>query len=151
MVAEHDSNAPFGVGALLKAIGKGKKLDEDVAEALSRLFGIPVGQEGLSRVFQPGFPGIRIFAVEARVAHDQAVEIQLVGIARDGAPVWWGSRAFVRGRDGALELHLEDERIEESYRSRNLTVDLVQRELDLITLVGDGAASRVTIDAHGIS
>src|SRR5262245_55378945 len=151
MVAEHDTSATFGVGTLLKQIGKGKKLDEDVADALSGLFGIPVGHEGLSRVFQPGYPGIRVFAVETRVAPDQAVEVTLVGVARDGAPVWWGSRAFVRGRNGALEIHLEAEEIEPSYRSRNITVDLVQREIDLIALVGDSAAARVTIDAHGIA
>jgi hypothetical protein len=151
MVAEHDISSAFGVGALLKAIGKGRKLDDDVGEALSRLFGVPVGHDGLSRVFQPGYPGIRVFAIEGRVAHDQAVEIVLVGVARDGAPVWWGSRSFCRGRGGALELHLEAEEIEQSHRSRNITVDLVQRELDLIALVGDGASSRVTIDAHGIS
>lgn len=151
MVAEHDTSAAFGVGALLKAIGKGRKLDDDVGEALSRLFGIPVGHEGLSRVFQPGYPGIRVFAIEGRVAHDQAVEIMLVGVARDGAPVWWGQRSFVRGRTGSLEVHLEAEEIDSSLRSRNITVDLVQRELDLIALVGDGSSSRVTIDAHGIS
>lgn len=151
MVAEHDTSATFGVGALLKAIGKGKKLDDDVSDAMSRLFGIPVGHDGLSRVFQPGYPGIRVFAIEARLAPDQAVELTLVGVARDGAPVWWGARAFVRGRNGALELHLEDEVIEQTYRSRNITVDLVQRELDLMALVGDDQPVRVTIDAHGIS
>lgn len=152
MVAEHDTSATFGVGALLKAIGKGKKLDEDVSDALSRLFGIPVGHDGLSRVFQPGYPGIRVYAIEARLAPDQAVELTLVGVARDGAPVWWGARAFVRGRNGALELHLEDEVIDQTYRSRNITVDLVQRELDLMALVGGAdQAVRVTIDAHGIS
>jgi hypothetical protein len=137
-------------GALIKVLGKGRRLAVDVGEALERLFGTPVGNEGLSRLFQPGFPGVRTFVVEARLAPDQAVEMTLVGIARDGAPVCTSSRAFVRGRGGALEIHHGFQEIDEAYRSRNITVDLIQRELDILELVDTGPSSRITIDAEGV-
>src|SRR5262249_55247559 len=139
-----------GVGTLIKAIGKGRRLPEEASEALERLFGCPVGIEGLSRLFQPGFPGVRAFAVEPRVTPDQAVELTIVGIARDGTPVWSSARAFVRGRDGWLEIHHGYNEIDPAYRSRNITTDLMQRELDLMALLSQSPSSRITIDAEGI-
>jgi hypothetical protein len=150
VVAERDAHASIGVDALIKAIGKGRHLPEEASEALERLFGCPVGLEGLSRLFQPGFPGVRAFVVEPRVSPDQAVEVTIVGIARSGAPVWTTARAFVRGRDGWLEIHHGYNEIDPAYRSRNITTDLMQRELDILALLQQGPASRITIDAEDI-
>lgn len=147
--------ASGGIGTLIKAIGKGRRLPDDTGEALQHLFGCAVGLEGLSRLFQPGFPGVRAFAIEARVAEDRAVELTVVGVARDGSPVWTSARAFVRGRDGGLEIHHGSNEIAPEYRSRNITVDLIQRELDLLSLLATGTSdrgargSRITIDAEG--
>jgi hypothetical protein len=149
-VVEAQGPNAAGVDALIKAIGKGRRLPEEASEALERLFGCPVGIEGLSRLFQPGFPGVRAFAIEPRVTPDQAVEITIVGIARDGAPVWTSARAFVQGRDGWLEIHHGYNEIDPAYRSRNITSDLMQRELDIIALLTDNPSSRITIDAEGI-
>lgn len=140
-----------GTDALIKVIGKGRRLTDDVGEALERLFGVPVGAEGLSRLFQPGFPGVRTFVVETHVTSDQCVELTIAGIARDGAPVWSGTRCFVPSRSGALEIHHGVDDIATDYRSRNITVDVTQRELDILELLELGPASRITIDAHGVA
>lgn len=136
---------------VVKLLGKGRRLGGEVGEALERLFQTAIGAEGLSRLYQPGFPGVRSFAVEARVAPDQAVEVTFVLVARDGAPVWIGRRAFVQGRTGALEIQHGEEEIATAYRSRNITVDVVQREIDVLTALGSGPATRITTDAEGVA
>ena len=138
------------VDALMEAVGKGRALEPEAAEALERLLGVGVSLDGLSRLFSPGFPGIRTFAIEVRVAPDHAVELTLVGVARDGSPVWSGTRAFASGRDGSLEIHRGFDVIDPAYQSRNITVDLMQRELDLLALVDRGHSSRLTIDADEV-
>ncbi len=138
------------VGRLLEGVGEGPPLAPSAELALKRLMGARVGLRGLSQLFQPGFPGVRAFAVEVRAAPDQAVELTLVGIARNGAPVWTGSRAFAHGRDGSLEIHRGFDEIEPTYQSRNITVDLMQRELDILALLPSGPNARLTIDAEGI-
>lgn len=135
---------------LLEGVGKGRAIEGPAREVLRRMLGIEVGLDGLSKLFQPGFPGIRTFAVEVHLAPDQAVELTLVGVARDGRPVWTGSRAFAYGRDGSLEIHRGFDEIDPEYQSRNITVDLMQRELDLLQILDEGAASRLTIDAEGV-
>lgn len=134
----------------MDAVGKGRAVEPEAADALERLLGVRVSLDGLSRLFSPGFPGIRTFVIEVRAAPDQAVEISLVGVARDGRPVWSGTRAFVVGRDGSLEIHRGFDEIHPDYQSRNITVDLIQRELDLLALVDRGATSRLTIDADEV-
>lgn len=114
------------------------------------LLGVDCSRDGLARLFQPSFPGVRAFVVQPRVAPDQAVEITLVGIARDGRPVWTGTRAFVLGRDGSLEIHRGFDEIEPAFQHRNTTVDLIQRELELLELTGRGDNCRLTIDAEGV-
>lgn len=134
----------------MDAVGKGRTVEPEAAESLERLLGVRVSLDGLSRLFSPGFPGIRTFAIEVRAAPDQAVELSLVGVARDGRPVWSGTRAFAVGRDGSLEIHRGFDQIHPDYQSRNITVDLIQRELDLLALVDRGATSRLTIDADEV-
>jgi hypothetical protein len=134
----------------IERLGRGGALEPATEAALRRLIGHSVGLEGLSALFEPHFPGVRTFAIQERAAPDQAVEITLVGVARDGSPVWTGSRAFVRGRDGSLEIHRGYDQVVESFRHRNITTDLIQRELDLLELLGGGPRSRLTIDAEGI-
>jgi len=136
--------------SLLESIGRGRPLEASASNALESLIGYQVGLEGLSRLFQPSFPGVKTFAIEERAAPDQAVEITLVGVARDGRPVWTGTRAFVRGRDGSVEIHRGYDEVALEYQSRNITTDLMQRELDLLELFGAGPASRLTIDADGV-
>lgn len=138
------------VDALLEAVGKGRALEPEAAEAMRRLLGLDVSLDGLSRLFAPGFPGIRTFVIELRVAPDHAVELGLVGVARNGRPVWSGTRAFAVGRDGSLEIHRGFDEIDPEYQSRNITVDLMQRELDLLALVDRGHSSRLTIDADEV-
>lgn len=138
------------VESLLEAIAKGRPLPAETATALNRLLGVEARLEGLSRLFQPGFPGIRTFVVDLHEAPDQAVEFTLVGVARSGEPVWTGERAFAFGRDGSLEIHRGFDQIASAYRSRNITVDLMQRELDLLALLRRGANPRLTIDAEGV-
>ncbi len=135
---------------LLEGVGKGSAIDGPAREVLRRMLGVDAGLEGLSRLFAPGFPGIRTYVIEVQLAPDQAVELTLVGVARDGRPVWTGSRAFTYGRDGSLEIHRGFDEIAPEYQSRNITVDLMQRELDLLQILDEGAASRLTIDAEGV-
>ncbi|MCB9648305.1 MAG: hypothetical protein H6730_17120 [Deltaproteobacteria bacterium] len=149
MLTQPDTLRP-GVQSLLETLSKGRPLPNESAEALARLVGVRPGLEGLSRLFQPGFPGIRTFAVDIHAAPDQAVELTLVGVARNGKPVWSGTRAFAFGRDGSLEIHRGFDEIDPEYQSRNITVDLMQRELDLLALLRRGRASRLTIDAEGV-
>lgn len=134
----------------MEDLSRGPRLEPTVATALKRLIGHDVGREGLSRLFQPTFPGVRTFAIEARVAPDQSVEITLLGIARNGRPVWTGKRAFVRGRDGSLEIHRGFDEVDAAYQSRNITTDLMRRELELLEAFGAGPSSRLTIDAEGV-
>lgn len=136
--------------SLLDTLGQGRALEPAASAALLSMIGRQVGLEGLSRLFQPSFPGVKTFAIEERAAPDQAVEISLVGIARDGRPVWTGTRAFVRGRDGSVEIHRGFDEVELAYQSRNITTDLMQRELELLQLFGGGPTSRLTIDADGV-
>lgn len=141
---------PDANSSLLDTLSLGRPLEPAAASALESLVGYRVGLEGLSRLFQPSFPGVKTFAIEARAAPDQAVEISLVGIARDGRPVWTGSRAIVRGRDGSVEIHRGFDEVDLDYQSRNITTDLMQRELELLEMFGAGATSRLTIDADGV-
>lgn len=136
--------------ALLDSLALGRPLEPSAAHALESLIGYHVGLEGLSRLFQPSFPGVKTFAIEERAAPDQAVEITLVGISRDGRPVWTGTRAFVRGRDGSVEIHRGFDEVDLEYQSRNITTDLMQREVELLELFGGGPTSRLTIDADGV-
>ncbi len=136
--------------ALLETANKGRPLEPQVARELRRLMGVDVSLEGLSRVFQPGFTAVRAFIIEAHVAADHAVEFGLIGVARDGRPVWTGSRALCLGRDGSLELHRGFDEIDAEFQSRNITVDLMQRELDLLALLDSGPAARLTIDAENV-
>lgn len=138
------------VAVLLESLTKGRALPQESAQALERLIGVRPGLEGLSGLFQPGFPGIQTFAVDVHATPDQAVELTLVGVARDGEPVWRGTRAFAFGRDGSLEIHRGFDEIDPDYQSRNITVDLMQRELDLLAILERGRASRLTIDADGV-
>lgn len=138
------------VDHLVEVLGKGRPLERDAQEALRHRLGVEVSQEGLSALFQPGFPGIKTFAVEVRQAPDQAIEITLIGVARDGSPVWTAARVLAHGRDGSLELHRGFDEIQPEYQSRNITVDLMQRELDILGYLKGGPNSRLTIDAAGV-
>ncbi|MGF1511726.1 MAG: hypothetical protein ACFB9M_19700 [Myxococcota bacterium] len=135
---------------LVRDLGRGRPLEAGASAAWKRLIGLDVGLEGLSQLFQPSFPGVRTFAVEGRAAPDQAFEVTLVGVSRRGVPVWTGSRAFVRGRDGSLELHRGFDQVDEEFRHRNITVDLIQRELEILESFGGGPSSRLTADAEGV-
>ncbi|NJK88650.1 MAG: hypothetical protein HC923_04110, partial [Myxococcales bacterium] len=136
--------------SLLDSLAKGQPLEPNAELAFERMLGHRVGLEGLSRLFQPSFPGVRTYAIEERAAPDQAVELTLVGVARDGRSVWTGSRAFVRGRDGSLEIHRGFDEVDLEYQSRNITTDLMMRELELLDLFGGGPSARLTIDADSI-
>jgi hypothetical protein len=135
--------------SIIEGLGKGRQLRADASRALSLLLGVPAGREGLSRFFQPGFPGVRSFALEARAEPDQTVDFTVVSIARDGAPVAVARRSLLAGREGALEIHHEHDEVEPAYRSRNLVVDNLRRELALLESVRTGPGSRITIDAEG--
>lgn len=141
--------APTTSDSLSELIGKGRPLPADASERLAALMGVNVGLEGLSRLFQPGFPGVRAFVIEARLAPDQTVEITIAGVDRSGKPVWTGMRAFVPGRDGSLEIHHGYDELDPDCRSRGITVDVIQRELDILALTSSGPAARITIDAEG--
>lgn len=146
MTAEEHEPGPGPVAWL----AEGRALPSDIADGLFALLGFEVSRDGLARLFQPSFPGVRGFIIAPRVAPDRAVEITLVGLARDGHPVWSGSRAFVLGRDGSLELHRGLDRIEPTIQHRNLTVSMLQRELELLRLTSRGPSSRLTVDAEGL-
>ena len=134
---------------LAQILAKGRPFPAGPGDALVALLGTPVGREGLSRFYQPGFPGIRTFVVQCREAADRSVDFTVVGIARDGMPAWTGERAIARGRDGSLEVHHQFDEVSEVYRSRNVLSDSVQRELDLLGCVGCGPGARITADARG--
>lgn len=93
---------------------------------------------------------MRTYVVESRADPDQTVEITVVGVARDGAPIWTAGRVFLRSREGALEIHHTHDEVDLAYRSRNLIVDGVRRELSLLEAVNSGPTARVTIDAVGV-
>lgn len=140
----------MGAGMLLAHLSEGRHFPPNVARALRRILGMDVSRDGFARLFQPSFPGVRAFVLQPRVAPDQAVEMTLVGIARNGRPVWTGSRAFVLGRDGSLEIHRGFDEIDPAFQHRNTTVDLLNREMELLRLTERGPASRLTIDAEGV-
>ncbi len=135
--------------SIIEGLGKGRQLRADASRALAVLLGVPVGREGLGRFFQPSFPGVRTFAIEARAEPDQTVDLTVVAIGRDGAPVAVARRALLHGREGALEIHHELDAVELPYRSRNLVIDNIRRELALLESVRTGPGSRITIDAEG--
>lgn len=131
-------------------LGAGEVFPPAIDRALKSVLGRPVSRDGLARLFQPSFPGVKAFVIEPRVAPDRAVEITVVGVARDGRPVVRGHRAFALGRDGSLELHRGFDRIDPGFQHRNITVDLVNRELELLRLCRRGPSTRVTLDAEGV-
>ena len=130
-------------------LSKGPPVRSDAAAPLKRLFEQAVGLEGLSSVFQPTFPGVRTFAVGVHATPDQAVQVTLVGIARDGEPVWTGTRTFTRSSSGGLEIDLGFDEVDPRYRSRNITVDMFNREMQLLRQLDGGPSCRLTIDADG--
>ncbi|MEL6185284.1 MAG: hypothetical protein AAFU79_11730, partial [Myxococcota bacterium] len=131
-------------------LAAGEPFPPAIDRALKSVLGRPVSRDGLARLFQPSFPGVRAFVIEPRVAPDRAVEITVVGVARNGRPVLHGQRAFALGRDGSLELHRGFDRIDTGFQHRNITVDLVNRELELLRLCRRGPSTRVTFDAEGV-
>ena len=135
---------------LLERLAKGQPMEPRAAAATRRLLGRELSLEGLSRLFQPSFPGVHLFAVGVRVAPDQAVEVSLVGVSREGRPVWTGSRAFVRGRDGSLEIHRGFDSVHPDFQSRNITTDVLGRELEMMRLFDAGPSARITLDADGV-
>ena len=128
---------------------EGRPLPDHIARALRDVLGLDFSLDGLARLFQPSFPGVRAFVVEPRVAPDRAVEITLAGLARDGRPVWASRRAFVLGRDGSLEIHRGYDEVEPGFGHRNIEVDLIHRELELLAQAGTGPSRRITVDAEG--
>ena len=148
MVARPDRSVPRKELDLAD-LSKGADVRIDAREPLQRLLGRPVGLEGLSKLFQPSFPGVRTFAIGVRATPDHAVELTLVGIARDGEPIWTGTRTFSRGPSGALEIHLGFDEVDPRYQSRNITVDMITRELQLLERLDGGPSCRLTIDAEG--
>jgi len=134
----------------LESLARGRPMEPRTASAIRRLLGRELSLEGLSRLFQPSFPGIHLFAVEVRVAPDQAVEVGLVGVSREGRPVWTGTRAFVRGRDGSLEIHRGFDTVHPDFQSRNITTDVLGRELEMLRLFDAGPSARITLDAEGV-
>ncbi len=138
--------------AVLEGLSRGRPPRADAARALFTLLGTSVGREGLSRFFQPGFPGLRTFVVDARADPDQSVELTIVGVARDGAPVWIARRVLLRGRDGSLEIHHLSDHVAPEHRSRNVLVDSVRRELALLEAVRQrGPSARITLEASGVA
>ena len=133
----------------LTDLSKGTPVRSDADGPLRQLLGQPVGLEGLSRLFQPTFPGVRAFAISVRASPDNAVETTLVGIARDGEPVWTGTRTFSRGSGGGLQIHLGFDEVDPRYQSRNITVDLISRQIKLLRQLDGGPSCRLTIDADG--
>ena len=131
-------------------LAKGRRFERDISQGIFNLFGVDVSADGLAGLFQPSFPGVRCFVVQPRLAPDRAVEITLVGISREGRPMWTGTRAFVLGRDGSFELHRGFDQIHPSFRHRNITVDLIHRELNVLRIARRGPTSRITIDAEKV-
>ncbi|MBI4821756.1 MAG: hypothetical protein HY791_36180 [Deltaproteobacteria bacterium] len=138
--------APEGVASTL---ARGRGLRDDVAEAIERLLGVSVGKEGLARALQPGFPGLRTYVVQERSATDRVVEFTVVGVSREGEPVYSGSRAIGLCRDGSLELHHGFDEVDPPFRSRNIFADSLERELAILTELGRGPRPRLTADAEG--
>lgn len=134
----------------MDSLDGGQAFTLPIARGLSHLLGRKVSRDGLSHHLQPSYPGVRTFIVEPRLAPDRAVELSLVGVSRDGRPVWTGERAFVLGRDGSLEVHRGFDRIEPEFQHRSITTDLLHRELELLEVCRRGPSSRLTIDAEGV-
>ncbi len=148
MVARPDRPARYE-DVDLADLSKGASVRRDAAEPLRRLLGRDAGLEGLSRLFQPSFPGVRTFAIGVRATPDHAVELTLVGVARNGEPIWTGTRTFSRGPAGALEIHLGFDEVDPRYQSRNITVDVITSKLALLQRLDGGPSCRLTIDAEG--
>lgn len=142
-----DSRFGSVTNAVTDLLGKGRPFDAVVDQAWFRLFRTPVGREGLSRIFQPGFPGVRTFVVDARVESDGAVSFTIAGMARDGTPAFIGRRTCGRGRMGTLELHRSFDELAPAFRWRNITSDLIRRELELLDATGAATSPRITLDA----
>ncbi|MEM6862315.1 MAG: hypothetical protein AAF627_16400 [Myxococcota bacterium] len=136
--------------ATLESLARGRAMEPRAAAALRRLVGRDISLEGLSQLFQPRFPGVQLFVIEERVAPDQAVEVGLVGVSRSGRPVWTGSRAFVRGRDGSLEIHRGFDVVHPDFQSRNITTDVLRNELEMLRIFDAGPSARITLDAEGV-
>lgn len=136
------------MSAVADLLGKGRPFDPSVDQSWFRLLRSPVGREGLSRIFQPGFPGVRSFVVDAHLEPDGAVAFMIVGIARDGSPAFIGRRTLQRGRRGTLELHRGVDELSPQYRSRNITSDMIRRELELLETAGAASSPRITLDAE---
>ncbi len=135
--------------ALAEILAKGRALPPGPDRALRSMLGVPVGRDGLARALAPSFPGLKTHVVQARITPDRSVDLTLIGVARDGAPVWVAGRSFARGRDGSIELHHCSDELHPDLRRRNVHVDAVRRELDLLRGLDTGPAARVTIDAEG--
>lgn len=137
-----------GTNAVTDLLGKGRPFEPSVDQAWFRLLRTPVGREGLSRIFQPGFPGVRTFVIDAHLEADGAIGFIVAGIARDGSPAFIGRRTLGRGRRGAIELHRGVDELNPTYKSRNITSDLIRRELELLGAAGNSAGARITLDAE---
>lgn len=132
--------------SILSLIGRGKRLRRDADETFHDLFGIDVRLEGLSKLFQPSYPGVRTFVIQARATPDRSVEFTLVGIDRGGRPIWVAERAVATGIEGALEIHRGVDQLAPEALGRGIHVHSVMRELELIRLLDGSEGARITAD-----
>lgn len=147
-MSREEPRAHHGADAVTDLLGKGRPFEPAVDQAWFRLLRTPVGREGLSRIFQPGFPGVRSFVVDAHLEPDGAIAFIVACVARDGVPAFIGRRTLARGRLGSIELHRGVDELNPAYKSRNITTDLIRRELELLGATSGASVPRMTLDAE---
>ena len=130
-------------------LSQGTKFPQEIAVALERIFGQAVSKEGLSKVFQPQFAGIKPYVVQTRLTSNRFVEFLVVGVARDGRAIWSAERSIGFGRDGSVELHHGNDFVDENFRPQNILNDCLENEIQLLNDLDSGPNPRITFDAHG--
>ncbi|MEE2901529.1 MAG: hypothetical protein VYC39_04335 [Myxococcota bacterium] len=130
-------------------LSQGIQFPHEIAIVLERLFGQAVSKEGLSKVFQPQFAGLKPYVVQATLTSNRFVEFLVIGIARDGRPIWSAERSIGLGRDGSIELHHGNDFVDEDFRPQNILNDCLENEIQLLQDLDAGPNPRITFDAHG--
>jgi len=133
-----------------KFLGQGTRFPGEIGLLLERILGQEVGQEGLAQIFQPRFSGVKTFLVQSRLTTNRFVELLVVGVARDGRPIWTAERSLGYGRDGSVEIHHGQDQVIPEFRSQNILVDCLDNELKLLKTLDVGPNARITFDAQGV-
>jgi hypothetical protein len=126
-----------------------KALSKGTPTPLGLIVGVPIGIEGLKRVYAAALPGcdVDIFDFQVKAKPVPHIRMQLEWIAQDGSVAAKASRAFRICDDGALDVHGFNAFTKPEFRGHAQSARLAQQELKLVRALSAHDGSRLSCRA----